>query len=103
MVLSVQYQVNVSAVSQSLDEHKFFAMAHFARQKNVAWHCVRLHHACRVCDPPEAPCEHVGSLMHNSWNDAQNFSPGPLVDQVLLKFLGLAFEQGVYIYIYMYL
>ncbi|CAE7316262.1 YIR007W [Symbiodinium sp. CCMP2592] len=88
MVQTLHYVVDVSAVSRSLDLHSFFALGDANNAGDVAWHVVRLHHACRLIDPPEAPCEHVGSLLHGAFHDSQNLSPAPLVDQALLKHAG---------------
>lgn len=81
LIMKVNYATNFGAISASLDKYPFFSQA-------PAWHAARVHHACRVLDPPEAPCEHVGSLLHAGWNPAQGLAPRPLVDAALLKLFG---------------
>lgn len=85
LVEAVQYTSNLQAVSCSLDQFPFFG-------QGEAWHAARVHHHTRLLDPPEAPCEHVGSLLHAAWNPAQGLAPRPLIDQALLKPLVVVFE-----------
>ena len=91
LVVEVQFAINHQAVSLALDKHRFFAMGHNTvgkyRSKEIGWHAARIHHHCRLLDPPEQPCEHVGSLLHGAWNPSQNYAPQPLIDQALLKHL----------------
>ena len=86
-VESVDRKINCGLVSAALDTHDFFAVGNRSRDATCCWHICRLHHACRVLDPPESPCEHVGSLLHGAWDESQNLGPAPVVDQALLKCL----------------
>ena len=84
-VEAVDRKVNGGLVSAALDTHDFFAVGNRSADDTCCWHICRLHHACRVLDPPESPCEHVGSLLHAAWDESQNLGPAPVVDQASLK------------------
>ena len=79
----IDVSVDVGLVSSALDAYPYFSVGRAG--DTCSWHLARLHHACRVMDPPEAPCEQVGSLLHRAWDEAQNLAPAPLVDRALLK------------------
>ena len=78
LIQSVLMDIDHSAVSSALDQHSYFSVS-------GGWHAARVHHHCRLLDPPEQPCEHVGSLLHAGWNPSQHLAPRPLIDAALLK------------------
>ena len=81
IVRGPRLDINVKAVSASLDRDPFFAKGHDGSR--LAWRAVRLHHRCRPLSPAEAVNGRLGSIMHNQWDAAQGLAPGPLIERVV--------------------
>jgi len=87
-----KYEVDVSAVSASLDGDPLFSRGP-ARALNRAaagifagstWHAYRVHHRCRSMGSAEACCERVGSHMRKAWFSARHPTAARLMDSVAL-------------------
>lgn len=75
-------------ISAAIDCNPYFARDGPGRHHAVggsAWHAVKIHNQARTMAAPEACCEQVGSLMHNSWDGGRHIDVGALMDIVRLQ------------------
>ena len=78
-------EVDVSAVSASIDSDEFFARgASSGAQRRSAWHCVKIHNHARTMNAVESANERVGSVMGGYYNKHTHPNASFVLDRVML-------------------
>jgi hypothetical protein len=83
-VMAVERQIDVSAVSASIDTDPTITAPKLG-QLIHCWHAARVHHRCRCFGSAESCCERWGSLLHQLFDTDNSLGAGRLVNRLHLR------------------